>query len=540
WTKEKDEDQSEITGSQKSGIYIPLGFQFEDPDVSDLADRLARTTFMANNKQPVDKRQKNLNNKHLDQIYREVKETLNKVLPSGKGKKKEEEPPKNQPRKMDQIIKQKLNRLDKAIIDGEIAKDTKIEQTIQDLNWRLEQINKTYSYIQVTKIKDTDKPAETRREYLYEVLSTLNETNDATIWKYRDDIKDLQEEYNRDIHGILDITAEEFNDMGLIEQQAAVTALITAQAHCKDEPTKQALFEKHKEFLESQLEKVEDMHDDTEIQGRIYGDVINARKKKKLQILLPDPEGRSTYKPYEQYDVPRDKQFIKENEQIGIRILYSPTDDVFLDERLSQASRRNKDIPQGVLPKVTKFLGDVGQEIKNKFTSRPTTPSPLSQHTLSRAPTPTIENSNNIVDRKRNERGYTPSPDPYERKQQRYKSPSLSSKHTDQISNEEIEEIEIPYYDNVHNEGQSSTYRPVHGTFRGQTYTTYVPETIYQELEEFKEEELSELEAQLEADLEEHRIERFGQEVESQLKENKEGYGINDDEEYNHILNNLT
>ncbi|CAG8821910.1 6701_t:CDS:2, partial [Dentiscutata erythropus] len=122
----------------------------------------------------------------------EVEETLNKVLPSKKGKKKEDELPKDQPQKM-------------------------------DLNWRLEQINKTYSYTQglteekieeylesiqkVTKIKDTDKPAETRREYLYE--------------KHREDIKDLQEEYNRDIHGILDITAKEFNDMGLIEQQAA-------------------------------------------------------------------------------------------------------------------------------------------------------------------------------------------------------------------------------------------------------------------------------------------------------------------------------
>ncbi|CAG8759040.1 4547_t:CDS:2, partial [Dentiscutata erythropus] len=137
----------------------------------------------------------------------EVEETLNKVLPSKKGKKKEDEFSKDQLRKMGQIIKQKLNRLDKAILDGEIAKDTKIEQTIQDLNWRLEQINKTYSYTQglteeeieeylesiqkVTKIKDTDKPAETRREYLYEVLSTLNETNDATIWKHREDIKDL-------------------------------------------------------------------------------------------------------------------------------------------------------------------------------------------------------------------------------------------------------------------------------------------------------------------------------------------------------------
>ncbi|CAG8824913.1 22102_t:CDS:1, partial [Dentiscutata erythropus] len=206
------------------------------------------------------------------------------------------------------------------------------------------------------------------------------------------DIKELQEEYNRDIHGILGITAEEFNDMGLIEQQAAVSTLITAQAHCKDEPTKQALFKKHREFLESQLEKVGDMHDDTEIQGRIYGDIINTRKKKKPQILLPDPEGRSTYKPYEQYNIPRDKQFVKENERIGIRIPYSPTDDVFLDERLSQTSKRNENIPQGALPKVTKFFEDVKQEIKNKFTSRPTTPSPLSQHILSR--TPTIENNN--------------------------------------------------------------------------------------------------------------------------------------------------
>ncbi|CAG8829661.1 13966_t:CDS:1, partial [Dentiscutata erythropus] len=152
------------------------------------------------------------------------------------------------------------------------------------------------------------------------------------------------------------------------------------------------LFEKHKEFLESQLEKVGDIHDDTEIQGRIYGDVIKARKKEKPQMLLPDPNGRSTYKPYEQYNVPRDRQFAKENEQIGIRIPHSPTDDVFLDERLSQISKRNKNIPQGALPKVTKFFEDVKQGIKNKFTSRPTTPSPLSQHTLSR--TPTIENNN--------------------------------------------------------------------------------------------------------------------------------------------------
>ncbi|CAG8819747.1 23148_t:CDS:2, partial [Dentiscutata erythropus] len=226
----------------------------------------------------------------------------------------------------------------------------------------------------------------------------------------------------------------------------AVSALITAQAHCKDEPTKQALFEKHKEFLESQLEKVGDMHDDTEIQGKIYGDVIKARKKEKPQMLLPDPNRRSTYKPYEQYNVPRDKQFAKENERIGIRIPYSPTDDVFLDERLSQISKRNENIPQGALPKLT-YL---------------------------KALTPTTEN-NNTFNRKRDERGYTLSPDLYERKQTRYKSPSLCSKHTNQISNEEIEErtgeIEILYYNNVHNEGQSSTYVPIQNTFKGQTYT---------------------------------------------------------------------
>ncbi|CAG8787599.1 11251_t:CDS:2, partial [Dentiscutata erythropus] len=327
-------------------------------------------------------------NTHWDEI----------VLPSKKGKKKDDELSKDQPRKINQIIKQKLNRLDKAILDREIAKDTKIKQTIQDLNWRLEQINKTYSYTQgltkeeieeylesiqkITKIKDTDKPAETRREYLYE--------------KHREDIKDLQEEYNKDIHRILDITAEEFNDIGLIEQQAAVTALITAQAHCKDESTKQALYKKHKEFLESQLEKVGEMYDDKEIQGRIYRDVIKARKKEKPQMLLPDPKGRNTYKLYEQYDVLKDKEFVRENDQIGIRISHSPTDDIFLNERLSQASRRNEDIPQGVLPKVTKFFKDIGQGIKNKFTSRPTTSSPLSQHTLSR--TPTIEISADALD----------------------------------------------------------------------------------------------------------------------------------------------
>ncbi|CAG8449978.1 8072_t:CDS:2, partial [Dentiscutata erythropus] len=399
-------------------------------------------------KPPLERKPKQEFSKENIKQNEEVEETLNKVLPSKKGKKKEEELPKDQLRKMGQIIKQKLNRLDKAIVDGEIAKDTKIEQTIQDLNWRLEQINKTYSYTQgltekeieeylesiqkVTKIKDTNKPAETRREYLYEVLSTLNETNDATIWKHREDIKELQKEYNRDIHGILGIIAEEFNDMGLIEQQAAVIALITAQAHCKDGPTKQALYEKHKEFLESQLEKVGDIHDDTVIQRRIYGDVIKARKREKLQILLPDPHGRNTYKPYEQYDIPRDKEFVKENERIRIRIPHSPTDDVFLNKRLSQTSRRNEDIPQGVLTKVTKFFEDVGQGIKNKFT----TPLPLT-------PTPTIENNDSTPDRKRNKRGYTPSPDPYERKQQRYKSPRQSSTYRPVQEETEKERIKI-------------------------------------------------------------------------------------------------
>ncbi|CAG8759042.1 4548_t:CDS:2 [Dentiscutata erythropus] len=285
--------------------------------------------------------------------------------------------------------------------------------------------------------------------------------------------------------------------MGLIEQQAAVTALITVQAHCKNEPTKQALYEKHKEFLESQLEKCmmtkkfkEEFTEMSSRQGK--------RKNHKCYYPIQKEEVPTNHM---NYDVPRDKEFVRENEQIGIKIPHSPTDNVFLNKRLLQASRRNEDIPQGVLLKVTK----------------PATPSPLSQYTLSR--TPTIEISADEPDRKRNERGYTPSPDPYKRKQQRYKSPSLSSKHTDQISNKEIE---IPYYDNVHNEGQSSTYKPIHGTFRGQIYTTYVPETVYQELEDYKKEE-------------------FGQEVENQLKENKEGYGINDDEEYNHILlNNLT
>ena len=86
WSKEKDQEQSKDLQKQGEEYIpaIPMGYQFEDEDIIDLADQLRRTTFRADNKRPANKGKKNLNKAHKEAIFIQTDETLNKLLPPPK------------------------------------------------------------------------------------------------------------------------------------------------------------------------------------------------------------------------------------------------------------------------------------------------------------------------------------------------------------------------------------------------------------------------------------------------------------------------
>ena len=84
--------------------------------------------------------------------------------------------------------------------------------------------------------------------------------------------------------------------------------------------------------------------------------------------MEPDPTGRVTYKPHEKFNIPRDIQFKKENEEVGIPI--SPTDDIYEDEKLSQISKHNSQIPQTTSPPkniISKAFGNALETGKNLY-----------------------------------------------------------------------------------------------------------------------------------------------------------------------------
>ncbi|CAG8779561.1 10522_t:CDS:1, partial [Ambispora leptoticha] len=147
WSKEKDQDLKESSGydSGTGGITIPLGMEFEDPDVMDLARRMQQMTAAAQHEQPQSREQQKLNQTLIREAQQEAENFIDSIiLPEmKKNKRKKKETPKlnfenkpgessnKSPTKMGTFFKAKLSQLDKILQQEADMSDPKIRKGIQ-------------------------------------------------------------------------------------------------------------------------------------------------------------------------------------------------------------------------------------------------------------------------------------------------------------------------------------------------------------------------------------------------------------------------
>ncbi|CAG8827503.1 22152_t:CDS:2, partial [Racocetra persica] len=130
---------------------------FDNPEVILLTEQVQRMTVVAKHEEPQNKQEKKLNQLYLEAAQREINQF------------REQKEAKQQTNKHIQEIERVTNR---KILEAEIAED--------------------------------------KKAYLYKTISALTETKDAILWKNRDLVKDLKEEYGYATNQVLNLDRKDF------------------------------------------------------------------------------------------------------------------------------------------------------------------------------------------------------------------------------------------------------------------------------------------------------------------------------------------
>ena len=186
----------------------------------------------------------------------------------------------------------------------------------------------------------------------------MDKANNATFYANRKELEELHEAYTTDIEGTLGIQAIEFKSMEEIEQREIMAKLAEAETYCENDKTKQKIHNKRVEFYD--ILCADTMYDAKDIDKMLQQQTSNQREKVKPIRLEPDVTRRVTYQPYDKYNIPRDPQFKKANEAVEIPILPTDNDDIYDDERLSQMSKRNNQIPKTTSPQKNPIIKALG------------------------------------------------------------------------------------------------------------------------------------------------------------------------------------
>ncbi|CAG8579479.1 7860_t:CDS:2, partial [Racocetra persica] len=108
--------------------------------------------------------------------------------------------------------------------------DPRIRTELRQLKQRLDSIETNYKYISQLTRQQTDKyiqeiervtnrkifeaeTAEDKKAYLYKMISALTETKDAILWKNKDLVKNLEEEYGYATNQALNLNRKDFEAM---------------------------------------------------------------------------------------------------------------------------------------------------------------------------------------------------------------------------------------------------------------------------------------------------------------------------------------
>ncbi|CAG8797478.1 5923_t:CDS:1, partial [Racocetra persica] len=174
--------------------------------------------------------------------------------------------------------------------------DPRIRMGIRQLKQRLESMETNYKYVsQLTKqqtnehIQEIEKvtnrkiseaeTAEDKKAYLYKTISALTETKDAILWKKRDLVKDLEEEYGYATNQALTLDRKDFEAMEEYKQRILMERFARQMKLSKSEPLRQQLQAKYRELLGVSLENLDKMHDTEDEEKQMFEEQIKARKK---------------------------------------------------------------------------------------------------------------------------------------------------------------------------------------------------------------------------------------------------------------------
>ncbi|CAG8485391.1 23559_t:CDS:2 [Cetraspora pellucida] len=229
WSKEKDKELEQNKENYEGIVDISYGIQFEEPAIIDLADQMRCMTIHAQNEKPINKAQQKLNKQLIKEKQKAIQETISDTS------------------RMGRFVKENPTQLERIITDISNLPDKELESHLGIVE-------------KLAKININDKE-EDRKKALYNINK---------VWKNKDVIEQIEEEYQFNKYTLLNITKEEFNQMPQWEQQIAIRNFLIGSEFSSEKVRKQ-FQNKYKELLASSLENQGKMHDDNEVEKRFVG-----------------------------------------------------------------------------------------------------------------------------------------------------------------------------------------------------------------------------------------------------------------------------
>ncbi|CAG8834840.1 4242_t:CDS:2, partial [Cetraspora pellucida] len=208
----------------------------------------------------------------VQEEIKRFKETNGIVPKNRKGKQKAiQETIPDTPR-MGRFVKENLTQLERVLQEEKKNNSKKIEKGLKQLRYRLQTIEDNYKYI--SNLSD-------------EELETLTESEDQQVWKNKDVIEQIEEEYQFNKYTLLNMTKEKFNQMPQWEQQIAMRNFLIGSEFSSKKVRKQ-FQDKYKELLASSLENQGKMHDDDKVEKRFVKDQKLIRGKPQPELFSPE------------------------------------------------------------------------------------------------------------------------------------------------------------------------------------------------------------------------------------------------------------
>ncbi|CAG8815227.1 3844_t:CDS:2, partial [Cetraspora pellucida] len=242
----------------------------------------------------------------VQEEIKRFKETNGIVPKNRKEKQKEIQTTTSDTPRMGRFVKENLTQLERVLQEEKKNNSKEIEKGLKQLRYRLQTIKDNYKYVsnlpdeeleshlgtveKTAKININDKE-EDRKKALYN-------SGDQQVWKNKDVIKQIEEEYQFNKYTLLNMIKEEFNQMPQWEQQITMRNFLIGSEFLSEKVRKQ-FQDKYKELLASSLENQGKMHDDDEVEKRFVKDQKIIRGKPQPEPFLPEGVTHNRYIPKE-------------------------------------------------------------------------------------------------------------------------------------------------------------------------------------------------------------------------------------------------